>query len=69
MKDFHCRDAGMKCDFVARGESKDEILRQAGEHAQKAHQMTISPELTKRVESLIHDEGSEAHRRSMSSPH
>ena len=66
MKDFHCRDAGMKCDFVARGESKEEILRQAGEHAQRAHHLTVTPELEKRVESLIHDEGSEQHLRSMS---
>jgi len=47
MKDFHCRDAGMKCDFVARGESKEEILRQAGEHAQRAHHMAVTPELEK----------------------
>lgn len=69
MKDFHCRDAGMKCDFVARGESKDEILRQAGDHAQQAHHMAVTPELAERVESLIHEEGSEEHRRSMSAPH
>jgi hypothetical protein len=29
--------------------------------------MTVKPELSKRVESLIHDEDSEEHRRSMSS--
>ncbi|GEJ57197.1 DUF1059 domain-containing protein [Anaeromyxobacter diazotrophicus] len=69
MKDFHCSDAGMKCDFVARGESKDEILRQAGQHAQQAHQMTVTPELAKKVETLIHDEGSEEHRRSMAARH
>jgi predicted small metal-binding protein len=67
MKDFHCRDAGMKCDFVARGDSKDEILRQAGEHAKQAHNMSVTPELAKKVESLIHDENSEEHRRSMAS--
>jgi predicted small metal-binding protein len=66
MKDFHCRDAGMNCDFVARGESKDEILRKTGEHAQKVHNMKVTPDLAKRVESLIHDEDSEAHHRSMS---
>ena len=68
MKDFHCRDAGMACDFVIRGESNDEILRKAGEHAQQQHQMAVTPELAKRVESLIHAEDSEAHRRSTSRP-
>ncbi len=65
MKDFHCRDAGMKCDFVARGQTNDEIMRQAGEHARTAHGMSVTPELAKRVEGLIHEEGSEAHRQSM----
>jgi predicted small metal-binding protein len=66
MKDFHCRDAGMNCDFVARGNSNDEILKQAGEHARTAHNMQVTPDLRKKVEGLIHDESSEEHRRSMS---
>jgi predicted small metal-binding protein len=66
MKDLHCRDVGMDCDFVMRGESNDEIMQKAGEHAQQAHHMTVTPELAKKVESLIHDENSEAHRRSTS---
>jgi predicted small metal-binding protein len=65
VKDFHCRDAGLNCDFVARGNSNDEIVKQAGDHAKKAHHMNVTPDLTKRVEALIHDEGSEAHRHSM----
>ena len=66
MKDFHCRDAGMNCDFVARGNSNKEILDQASQHASKTHNMTLTPELAKKVEGLIHEESSEAHRRSMS---
>ncbi len=64
MKDFHCRDAGLDCDFVARGESEKEILEQAGKHAEQAHRMKASPELTERVRGLIHEESSDAHRRS-----
>lgn len=67
MKDFHCRDAGMSCDFVARGNSSKEVLDQAARHAQQAHNMTVTPELAKKVEGLIHDESSEEHRRSMAS--
>jgi predicted small metal-binding protein len=64
MKDFHCRDAGMDCDFVARGQSNDEILKQAGKHAEDDHHLKVTPDLTKKVEGLIHDENSEQHRQS-----
>ena len=66
MRDFHCSDAGMKCDFVAKGSTDDEVLRQAGQHAQQAHGMTVTPDLERTVRGLIHDESSEAHRRSTS---
>jgi predicted small metal-binding protein len=66
MRDFHCRDAGMQCDFVARGNTDDEVLQQAGRHAQQAHGMAANPELEKRVRGLIHDESSEEHKRSLS---
>ncbi len=66
MKDFHCSDAGMKCDFVARGNSEQEVVDQAGRHAQQAHSMRMTPDLEKTVRGLIHDESSEAHQRSMS---
>ncbi len=65
MKDMHCRDVGMNCDFVARGKDEKEILEQAGRHAQQAHGMTVTPELAEKVKGLIHDESSEAHQKSM----
>ena len=68
MRDFHCSDAGMKCDFVAKGNTDDEVLKQAGQHAQQAHGMKMSSDLEKTVRGLIHDDSSEAHRRSMSAP-
>ena len=75
MKDLHCRDVGSRfvapsghwnCDFVARGGSNDEIVKKESEHAKAVHYMTMGPELTKKAESLIHDEASEAHRQAMS---
>ncbi len=66
MKDFHCRDAGMSCDYVARGNSNEEILDRASHHARRAHNMNVTPDLAKKVEGLIHDESSDAHRQSMS---
>jgi predicted small metal-binding protein len=65
MKDFHCRDAGIDCDWTARGDSEKDILEQAGRHAQQAHGMKVTPDLTTQVRGLIHDESSEEHRRSM----
>ena len=65
MKDFHCRDVGGTCDFVARGNSNKEILEQVRTHAQNDHKMQVTPELTTEVEGLIHDESSDAHRRSI----
>jgi predicted small metal-binding protein len=65
VKDMHCRDVGMNCDFVARGKDEKEILEQAGRHAQQAHGMTVTPELADKVKAAIHDESSEAHQKSM----
>ncbi len=65
MKDFHCKDAGFSCGYVARGVSNEDILKQASEHAVKVHRMSVTPELAQKVESLIHDEGSPEHRRSL----
>ena len=64
MKDFHCRDAGLDCDFVARGKSNDEIMGQVGKHATDHHKMQVTPALAKQVEGLIHDESSDAHGKS-----
>jgi predicted small metal-binding protein len=66
MKDFHCREAGISCDFVATGETKDEVLKKAGEHAAKVHHLEVTKDLAAKVTSLIHDEGSPAHSRAMS---
>ena len=62
MRDFHCSDAGMKCDFVARGPSDRDIVDQAARHAEQAHGMERTEDLERRVQELIHDEQSDAHR-------
>ncbi len=58
-KTLRCRDVGMDCDFVARGNTEDEILKKAAEHAKAAHNMNeIPPELLSKVRSVIRDEKS-----------
>ncbi len=57
MKTMSCREVGMDCDFVAKGESEQEIMQQAAEHARTDHGMTeIPPEVADKVRAAIHDE-------------
>lgn len=52
-----CRDVGVDCDFVARGETEDEVLRLCAEHGRKAHGMTEIPkELVQKVRAAIREE-------------
>jgi predicted small metal-binding protein len=39
-KMLSCREAGMDCDFVARGETDDEVMRNGFEHGKRDHGMT-----------------------------
>jgi predicted small metal-binding protein len=61
MKVIRCRDVGVDCDFVARGETVDDVLKQCGEHARLAHGYTdVPPELVDKVKAAIRDEGATA---------
>jgi predicted small metal-binding protein len=56
-KVISCRDVGMDCDFEARGETDQEVLRQCAEHARKEHGMErIPPELAAKVKAAMRDE-------------
>ena len=56
-KTVGCRDVGMDCSFVARGETDEDILQQCTEHARKDHGMTEIPaELADKVRGAIRDE-------------
>jgi len=35
MKEIRCRDAGVDCDFVARAENFDELMKKVKEHAKR----------------------------------
>lgn len=52
-----CRDVGVDCDFVAKGETEQEVLKQCAEHARTAHGMTELPsDLATKVRGAIRDE-------------
>ena len=56
-KVLRCRDTGMDCDFVARADSEEELLKKAAEHAAATHDMKEIPEeVLSQVRAAIRDE-------------
>jgi predicted small metal-binding protein len=56
-KVLRCADLMTGCDFVARGESEQDVLQQAAEHALLNHNMSeVTPEIVAKVKSAIQDE-------------
>jgi predicted small metal-binding protein len=52
-----CREVGVDCDFVAKGETEQEVLEECAEHARKEHGMTELPaDLAEKVRGAIRDE-------------
>jgi predicted small metal-binding protein len=56
-KVMKCRSVGLDCDFVARGETEDQVMTKVAEHAHKDHGMqTIPEEVAAKVRAAIHEE-------------
>jgi predicted small metal-binding protein len=56
-KMLKCRDVGVNCDEVIRGNSEAEILQKAAAHAQGCHQgVKMTPELQTKLKAAIKDE-------------
>ena len=58
MKQFACKDLGMDCNFVASGETVDEVKMQVLEHAQIVHadvvrSMSSTPEQMVEMDQVI----------------
>ena len=52
-----CRDVGVDCDFVARGETEEDIFRQCAKHGKEAHGMEeITPDLRAKMRGFIREE-------------
>ena len=58
-KSFQCAHGGVPCNAKITGETEDEVLGKAVEHAKQAHgvDLTKSKTLAKYAQSLIRDEG------------
>jgi predicted small metal-binding protein len=59
MKELHCKEVGMPdCDFVARGNNDDEVMKKAAEHAKRDHNMqTVPPALERKARGAIRESG------------
>lgn len=56
-KVLRCRDVGVDCDFEARAETVEDILKKAEAHAQNDHGFPgIPPDLLSQVKAAIRDE-------------
>jgi predicted small metal-binding protein len=57
-KSFRCADAGVVCRAKITGETEEEVLQKAVEHARKKHgvDLTASSTLAKFAQSAIRDE-------------
>lgn len=55
-KKLSCRDVGVDCDFEATGETVEEIMQKAAQHAKEAHGMTEIPqELIEKCQKAIRE--------------
>ena len=57
MKVLRCRDAGADCDFEARAETEEELMKMAAEHGQADHRFDEIPaDVATKIQSIIRDE-------------
>jgi predicted small metal-binding protein len=55
-KSLSCKDVGMNCDWKTQGQTEDEVLKKASEHARTVHKMNqMPPEMQQKVRGAIRD--------------
>jgi len=54
-KKLECKDAGFECSYVARGETEEDVLRDAARHAKHAHGVEPDERLLTEVRMLVRD--------------
>jgi predicted small metal-binding protein len=57
MLTVNCRDVGVDCDYVAKGETEEDLMKDAGQHAVKDHgykeEDIMTPEMKENIRSHI----------------
>lgn len=57
-KVLKCDDINPGCSFEARGNTDEDVLKEAAEHAKTVHKMNeFPPDVLDKARSAIHDEG------------
>lgn len=59
MKEFHCSDMGLQCEWVAHGETESEIVEKALQHGKGAHDIEPTPDIAEAVRQKIRSESQE----------
>jgi predicted small metal-binding protein len=55
-KELRCGDLMPGCNFVAQGNSTDEVMQKAADHAKKDHGMaSIPPDVARKAQAAIRD--------------
>jgi predicted small metal-binding protein len=58
MKTINCREAGFECDYIVKGQSEEEVMKNGADHVTREHGMKpddITPQFKEKVRSLIRD--------------
>jgi len=58
MKTISCREAGFECDYVIKGQTEEEVVKNGAEHAIKEHGMKpedMTPEMKQKIRALVRD--------------
>jgi predicted small metal-binding protein len=55
-KSLQCKDVGINCDWKTQGQTEDEVMKKASEHARTVHKMNqMPPEMQQKVRGAIRD--------------
>ncbi len=58
MKTISCREAGFECDWIVKGQTEEEVINNAAEHAIKEHGVKsedMTPEMKEKIRALVRD--------------
>ena len=56
VKSISCREAGFDCDYVVKGETEEEVMKNGAEHVQKVHgikEEDLTPEMKQKIRGFI----------------
>ncbi|MGY1773244.1 DUF1059 domain-containing protein [Blastococcus sp. SYSU D00813] len=55
MQELRCRDAGFDCEAVVRAETVDDVLAEAGPHAEQVHGLEVTPEVAGQLRGAVRE--------------